>query len=48
MRAFRAVSDAAGLDDVGEQAEIGEVEPHGWYTNPSPDAKADFAKRSWI
>ena len=28
MRALRAVRDAAGLDDVAEQAEIGEVEVH--------------------
>jgi hypothetical protein len=28
MRAFGAMGYAAGLDDVAEQAEIGEVETH--------------------
>ena len=29
MRAFGAVGDAAGLDDMAKQAEIGEIETHG-------------------
>jgi hypothetical protein len=29
MRALGAVGDAARLDDVAEQAEIGEIESHG-------------------
>ena len=29
MRALGAMGDAAGLDDMAEQAEIGEIESHG-------------------
>jgi hypothetical protein len=29
MRTLRAVGDAAGLGDVPEQAEVGEIETHG-------------------
>ena len=29
MRAFRAMRDAARLDDVAEQAQVGEVKAHG-------------------
>jgi hypothetical protein len=29
MRALGAAGDAAGLDHMPEQAQIGEVEPHG-------------------
>ena len=29
MRTLGAVGDAAGLDDVAKQAEIGEIESHG-------------------
>ena len=42
MRAFRAMGDAARLDDVAEQAQVGEVEAHGG--NPSRLAKEDYAK----
>jgi hypothetical protein len=40
MRAFRAVRDAARLDDMAEQAQIGEVEAHVISYN----AKADYAE----
>ena len=46
MRALRAMRDAARLDDMAKQAEIDEVEAHGWYTNPSRFAKASSAKCS--
>jgi hypothetical protein len=40
--AHRAMGDAARLDDVTEQVEIGEVEAHG--TLPSYSAKAGYVK----
>ena len=42
IRALRAVSDAARLDDVAEQAEIDQIEPHR--KHPSYFAKADYFK----
>ena len=47
--ALRAVRDAAGVDDVAEQAQIGEIEAHG---SPLPSAppsnltKVDYVKSS--
>ena len=41
MRALGAVGDAAGFDDVAEQAEIGKVEPHIRYL-PSYLTKPSF------
>jgi hypothetical protein len=32
MRAFGAVGDAAGFDNMAEQAEIGEIKAHGGAT----------------
>ena len=43
MRALRPARDAAGLDHVAEQAEIGKIEPHG---HPSSIAKEAYAKSS--
>ena len=46
--ALGAVGDAAGIDDVAEQAQIGEIEAHG--TRPLPShsdlTKVDYAKSS--
>src|SRR5580700_2663437 len=43
MRAFGAVGDAARLDDMAKQAEIGEIKSHEM-TLPSHNTKLDFAK----
>ena len=44
MRAFGAVRDAARLDDVAKQAEIGEIKAHG--VEPSCLTKAAYVKSS--
>ena len=41
MRAFRAMRDAARLDHMAEQAEIGEVEAHVDFVN---SRRQDYAK----
>ncbi len=42
MRAFGAVGNAAGFDDMAEQAEIGKVETHWQDAHPSYSAKSGF------
>ncbi len=47
MGEFGAAGDAARLDHVAKQAEIGEVETHGQpLGDPSRFAKADYLKNA--